>query len=160
MTDIPADGWPSMLAVVNYVVEHERDGRWVTAALALIKLRHDLEASRPEDLAPDERTWPDFVSKHLPFGIGRADELIGRMLHRGGMLQCTHCGTHTACPCACGVSYVPAHPWRSTPTASAIERAAAAIAADPKRSNRAIASEIGVSYETVRRARRQAAHAP
>jgi transposase len=39
--------------------------------------------------------------------------------------------------------------------ATALERAAAAVTANPARSNRAIAKEIGVSDQTVRRARRQ-----
>jgi hypothetical protein len=41
----------------------------------------------------------------------------------------------------------------------AIDRAAAAIAANPEKSNWAIAAEIGVGLETVRRARKQSENA-
>lgn len=57
-------------------------------------------------------------------------------------LACSACGAEAEATCNCGVPYVPA----ST-------RARRAIEAAPEKSNRAIAEEIGVSYETVRQAR-------
>src|SRR4029077_7963628 len=52
--------------------------------------------------------------------------------------ECPKCGNN----CQCGVPYVPK-----------TIRAAEAIKADPNKSARAIAAEIGVSRETVRQAR-------
>lgn len=57
-------------------------------------------------------------------------------------IGCTSCGATVDAACDCGAPYAPAG-----------DRAAAAVAANPQKSNRAIADEIGVSYETVRRAR-------
>lgn len=58
-------------------------------------------------------------------------------------LQCSKCGATADAQCGCGVSYLPAG-----------SRAAAAVAADPGKSNRALADDLGVSRETVRRARK------
>jgi hypothetical protein len=57
-------------------------------------------------------------------------------------MQCPKCGAHARAGCNCGVVYV-----------SAGERAAGAVAANPEKSNRAIAADIGVGSNTVRRAR-------
>lgn len=57
-------------------------------------------------------------------------------------LHCSGCGAVADASCDCGLPYVPA-----------IERAAKAVAANPEKSNRALAEEIGVGVETVRRAR-------
>jgi hypothetical protein len=57
-------------------------------------------------------------------------------------LTCSKCGAGGEASCDCGVPYVPAG-----------DRAAAAIAANPTKSNRAIADDLGVSEPTVRRAR-------
>jgi hypothetical protein len=57
-------------------------------------------------------------------------------------MSCSACGAEANASCTCGVPYVPK-----------AMRAAVAIAADPTKSNRAIADEIGVSEPTVRRAR-------
>jgi hypothetical protein len=57
-------------------------------------------------------------------------------------MVCTACGAEANASCACGKPYMPAK-----------QRAADAIAANPQKSNRAIADEIGVSEPTVRRAR-------
>lgn len=58
-------------------------------------------------------------------------------------LECSKCGTTVEAGCDCGVAYVPAG-----------SRAAKALAANPKKSNRAIAAKIGVSRATVDRARK------
>jgi len=57
---------------------------------------------------------------------------------------CTACGAEANASCNCGKPYMPAK-----------QRAADAIAANPEKSNRAIAAEIGVSPGTVDNARKQ-----
>jgi ABC-type nitrate/sulfonate/bicarbonate transport system substrate-binding protein len=147
-----------LLPLVERVVEFERAGRHVVAAAALAKLRERYAAVGPDDLAADEQTWADFARKHVPLPPDRIDELIGRMVCFGGLLRCTKCGAGTACPCCCGAPYVGEHRSWAAPIAKiapALERAAAAVAAHPEKSNRFIAAEIGVAEPTVRRARRQ-----
>ncbi len=63
-------------------------------------------------------------------------------------LVCSKCGAAGEGSCACNEPYLP------TPG----ERAAEAVAEEPSRSDRAIAQEIGVAPNTVRRARRVAPH--
>lgn len=147
-----------LLPLVGHAVEFERTGRHVVAAAALAKVRGRYAALNSTDLAADEQTWADFARKHVPLPPERIDELIGGMVHRGGLLRCTKCGTPALCPCGCGVPYAVEHRAWAAPiakVATALERAAAAVTANPARSNRAIAKEIGVSDQTVRRARRQ-----
>jgi predicted amidophosphoribosyltransferase len=57
-------------------------------------------------------------------------------------MVCTGCGAEANASCNCGKPYVPKK-----------QRAAEAIAANPQKSNRAIAEEIGVAEGTVRAAR-------
>lgn len=57
-------------------------------------------------------------------------------------MRCSSCGSAAKATCNCGVAYPPAS-----------EFAARAVAANPEKSDRAIAKEIGVSADTVRRAR-------
>jgi hypothetical protein len=59
-------------------------------------------------------------------------------------MVCTSCGAEANASRTCGVAYVP----KSV-------RAAEAVKANPEKSNRAIAAEIGVSEPTVRLAREQ-----
>jgi hypothetical protein len=59
-------------------------------------------------------------------------------------LACWECGATTTAACNCGVSYVPAG-----------ARAAAAVANNPEKSDRAIAADIGVAKNTVRAARQE-----
>lgn len=59
-------------------------------------------------------------------------------------LECTGCGATRDAACDCGVPYV-----------LASMRAAEAVAKNPKKSDRAIAAEIGVSNQTVSRARKK-----
>ena len=108
----------------------------------------------PRDLPPDEQSWEVFVTKHPPPPAERIAELIGKMVHHGGMLRCTKCGTKSKCECGCGAPYVGEHRWASpvvppepTKGPGALDRAAAAIAAHPEKSNRAIAAEIGVARD-------------
>jgi hypothetical protein len=58
-------------------------------------------------------------------------------------LACTRCGAETDASCNCGEPYLPAG-----------ARAAKAIAKSPEKSDRAIATEIGVSAPTVGKARK------
>lgn len=57
-------------------------------------------------------------------------------------IGCSSCGATVDAACDCGAPYMPAG-----------QRAAAAVAANPQMSDRAIAREIGVSTPTVSRAR-------
>jgi hypothetical protein len=59
-------------------------------------------------------------------------------------MMCSACGAEANASCDCGKPYVPAK-----------LRAAEAIAANPQKSNRAIADDIGVGEPTVRRARQE-----
>jgi len=59
-------------------------------------------------------------------------------------MECSSCGAAGIAACDCGAPYMPA-----------AERAAKAIADSPRKSDRAIAAEIGVSHPTVARARRE-----
>lgn len=59
-------------------------------------------------------------------------------------LECPKCHATTELRCACGVEYV---------YMRAGERAAAAVAANPEKSDRALAAEAGVSDMSIRRAR-------
>jgi hypothetical protein len=61
-----------------------------------------------------------------------------------GHLECSECGASARASCNCGAPYVPAG-----------TRATEAVAANPKKSDRAIAKEIGVSQPTVSRARQK-----
>jgi hypothetical protein len=147
----PASDEPlSIAAMVERIMQAQARYRPVLAALGLARLREFHEATHPTE------PWSDFVRRHVPLARDRVDELIGRLVHRGALLRCTSCGTTAKCPCGCGVPYVSDHPWANADPvtkATALERAAAAVAAHPEKSNRAIAAEIGVSFETVRRAR-------
>jgi hypothetical protein len=59
-------------------------------------------------------------------------------------MVCTGCGAEANASCNCGVSYVPK-----------AQRAAEAVKANPEKSDRAIAKEIGASPTTVGKAREQ-----
>ncbi len=154
---------PSLAEMVEQIVEYERTGRKVSAALGLSVLRERVEALEPENVAA---AWIDFVNTHLHAVIApeRIAEMIGGMVHRRGLLHCPKCAAEAKAACPCGVPYLGDHRWAmpvvpATKLISALDRAAAAIAADPAKSNRAIAREIGVSFETVRRARADAENA-
>lgn len=61
-------------------------------------------------------------------------------------IGCSSCGATVDAACDCGLPYMPAG-----------QRAAAAVAANPQMSDRAIAQELGVGSNTVRRARERTA---
>jgi hypothetical protein len=60
-------------------------------------------------------------------------------------LKCIQCHSEVSAACDCGAPYL-----------SPFDLAAQAVKADPEKSNRAIAAEIGVSNQTVMRARKAA----
>src|SRR5262245_43523819 len=64
---------------------------------------------------------------------------------------CTACGAEANASCNCGQPYIPAK-----------QRAAEAIAANPQKPDRAIASDIGVDHKTVGAARKESTgeHSP
>jgi len=64
-------------------------------------------------------------------------------------MACTVCGAKAEASCRCGAPYLPAG-----------ERAKLAVIANPEKSDRAIADEIGVHRRTVERARSHGANAP
>ena len=138
-------------AAIAYILRFERTGRPLAAALGLVVLRERFDELSPQDRGAED--WPAFVRLHFSdLGPARVADLVGMMVHRGGPLRCSKCGIEVRCACSCGVPYLVSHRWAPT---SANQRATDALAADPSRSNRAIATEIGVSEMTVRRARRQ-----
>lgn len=142
------------MLLIDFIIEHERNSP-IIAALALIKLRHAYDdASSADDLEDDERTWRDFVTKHFPFGYDRAAELLGSMVHRGGVLRCRKCGVEAKCACGCGAPYLPVVPDWMNERQPPLERAAEAIAKDPARSDRSIAEELGINRRTVAKARK------
>lgn len=71
----------------------------------------------------------------------RAQTVIQMSVQR---MSCTACGAEANASCNCGKPYVPAK-----------QRAKEAIEANPQKSDRAIAADIGVSHETVSKARRE-----
>lgn len=152
--------------MIANIVSYERAGRWIAASMGLARLRERYEATTPRDLPADEQTWEAFAAKHVPLPAQRVAELIGRMVHSGA-IRCMKCRAGSTSACGCGVPYVGDHRWamravqpaRPPKAGSALDRAAAAIAADPAKSNRAIAAEIGVSAQTVKRAREKIADA-
>ena len=76
--------------------------------------------------------------------------LEARSLLDARRLECSDCGAAATANCGCHAPYVPAG-----------ERAAKAVAENPEKSDRAIAAELGVSKDTIRRARKSTgAHAP
>jgi hypothetical protein len=72
--------------------------------------------------------------------MGSLHQLRRRSIAR---LECSSCGASADASCNCGAPYVPAG-----------MRAAAAIEANPDKSDRAIATDLGVGKDTVRRARK------
>ena len=158
--DLLTEGHPSALQMIERIVEFENAGRTVVAALGIAVLRERYEGLNLSNLPADIDTWAKFTAKHVPLPSTRIAELIGKMVHRSGALQCTSCGEQTRCPCGCGTPYVSEHRWATTgksddgqPIVSALDRAKIAIAAGPEKSDRVIATEIGVSNQTVGRAR-------
>src|SRR5262245_48628775 len=70
--------------------------------------------------------------------VGRRREAPGI----GSLMCCSECGATASAACECGVPYVPKR-----------ERAIEAVRANPEKSDRAIAQELGVALRTVQKAR-------
>jgi hypothetical protein len=151
------EGGPSLMEMVAHILQAERAGRRVTAAVGLAKLKftyEGLDASAGAD-------WDGFVREHLEpaLGLDRISKLIGDAVHRGSLLHCTVCSAEAISKCSCGAAYigehVPLQPAAPAKKMTALERAAAAVTAHPEKSDRTIAEEIGVSHPTVSAARRK-----
>lgn len=65
-----------------------------------------------------------------------------RQVESVAKLECSACGAAGVASCNCNASYIPAK-----------DRAVAAIAANPQKSNRALAKDLGVSHTSVNKAR-------
>jgi hypothetical protein len=153
---------PSSAEMIENIVKAEGRGRPMVAAFGLVRLRKWFDARAAEAANPGE-PWADFARKNIPLGRDRVDELIGAMVHRNDLIRCVKCGTAAECPCGCGVPYVSDHPWANRDPLtkkSALERAAEAVAANPGKSDRAIAAEIGCDHKTVAKARRARGESP
>lgn len=70
--------------------------------------------------------------------------LVYEMRRAISRLECSSCGAEANASCDCGKPYVPAK-----------ARAAEAIKANPEKSDRAIAADLGIGNATVSRARRE-----
>jgi hypothetical protein len=144
------------------IVESERAGRYATAGVALKRLQEHCEAYQVRELPPDEQDWQAIAAKYVPLPAARIAELIGRVSRGSGrLLRCAKCGAGLHPRCACGAPYggdarpVEAPPLAPTSAATALDRAIAAVTAHPEKSTRALAAEIGVSHQTVKRARQK-----
>jgi hypothetical protein len=154
----------TLTEMIGHIVDYERTSRRVAVGLGLTRLRQHYECFDPGDLPPDEQTWEAFASKHLPLPSERVAELIGRVVHHGGLLRCTKCGTKSKCECGCGAPYVGEHHWampvdevkliKKPSKDSALDRALVALTTHPEKSNRALAAEIGCNDKTIAKARR------
>jgi hypothetical protein len=78
---------PPAEEMIANVLAAERAGRPIAAGLGLIQLQRHGTA--------------------LPFPPERADELMGALLYRNGLLHCSGCGAELMCACGCGVAYWP-----------------------------------------------------
>jgi hypothetical protein len=145
----PATGsmLPTVAEMGDHIARADAMGRWTLAGLGLARLRERFEAEDPKA----GQTFMDFARENVPMARDRVEELLGRMVHRGALLRCIKCGIGAKAPCGCGAHFVSERP--TLTKATALERAAAAVAAHPEKSNRVLAAEIGVGAETVRRAR-------
>jgi hypothetical protein len=115
----------------------------------------------PFELPIDEQRWETFAAKHVPLPVELVAELLGRGVFAGGPISCTQCGARSKAVCACGAPYLSQHKWIVPPEEpvpappNALDRAMAAVKAQPEKSNRELAAEIGVGHQTVGRARKR-----
>lgn len=118
---VPLEPVESEVLIAN-IVRWMEMGREIAAASGLVVLRLRFEALDPATLLENERTWDEFVRRRIPVPAEQVNELLGRMVHRGGLLRCTKCGTVTGCSCHCGVAYVGEHPWATPVTEKVTEK--------------------------------------
>lgn len=148
--------------LINNIIAYLQAGRRISAAMAMVTLRNRYEMLEPFELPADERSWETFATKHVPLPPELVRELLGRAIHSGDRISCVKCGATSKAVCGCGAPYVGEHRWADPApikTETKLVRAAAALARDPRKSDRAIAVEIGVSHQTVKRAREKLAQA-
>lgn len=155
----------SLVELIKHIVNFDRAGRWISAAMALARLREQYDGFDTRDLPADESSWEGFTAKHVPMPPARIAELIGYMVHSGDLISCQKCSAKSKAVCGCGAPYLSTHRWAMPrcepmePTVrepSALDRAAEAITTHPEKSDRALATEIGVSHQTIKRARERA----
>jgi hypothetical protein len=156
---VPSDAIPvdNTAEIIAYVKEQEAKGRHLAAALGLATLR---------ERVADATAWRAFIQMNFPFSPARVQALLGFMVHRNAMYRCRDCGKPVVCECGCGAPLLPerlspvvtviTEPPTVEEPPTALERAVAAVAANPSKSNVLIAKEIGVNERTVRRAREHA----
>jgi hypothetical protein len=84
-----ADAW--LDDAIAAVVAFERAGRSVVAGAGLARLRERFEGGLGID-EDSAAAWAQFVTDRIPFPSARVNELLGQMVHRGGLLRCTKCG--------------------------------------------------------------------
>lgn len=132
-----------------------KSSRPIAAGLVFIQLRQSFGL---------DRDWREYIEA-VPLELEEVERLIGQVAFRNAMAGCAKCGTQVRCPCQCGAPYRPEKPWADEPdtepetvatkppASPKLDRAIAAIKADPSKSNVLIAKEIGVTEITVRRAR-------
>jgi hypothetical protein len=96
---------PSIDEMAEHVAAAYRKDRMVAAGGMLIELKR-----RHEDMTATKgggETWWGFVKSRFSFSPEQADQLMGALLHRSGMLKCMECGKEQICPCGCGKPYLP-----------------------------------------------------
>jgi len=98
--------------IVEAIKQAERGGREIAAGGMLIHLKRQWYGAKLlfKVKGDDEGflgEWGRFIEENFMFSPERAEALMGRLLHRGGMLRCTGCGAQALCACGCGVDYWP-----------------------------------------------------
>lgn len=162
---IPARTSPGALVdreLINNILAYVQAGRRISAAMAMVTLRNRYEMLEPFELPADERSWDAFAAKHVPLPLELIRELLGRGVFSGDRICCIRCSAKSKAVCSCGAPYVGEHRWADPmpapiETETKLDRAAAALASHPTKSDRAIAAAIGVSHQTVKRAREKLA---
>jgi hypothetical protein len=126
----PSPAVPRMIEAANDLASC--GCRPIALALIVTRIRQRfVEFEAAGELPEGERTWPAFVTRHLPrIGLARANEMVRRVTRQS-------------------VEEASATPM------TALDRALAAITTSPEMSNRAIAKQIQVDEGTVRSARKK-----
>jgi hypothetical protein len=113
-----------------------RSGKSVTSRWRLYTLLRRSIQAQPRRLAQQERNDENGTMTTTATTISLPRQ------QRATQLQCSSCGAVADGACDCGAPYVPVK-----------DRADEKIKANPEMSNRAIAAELGVGLESVRKAR-------
>ena len=137
------DEHPDIPLMIQAVVEAERCGRWVTAAMGLARLHEHHEAGD----APTE-TWEAYAAREIPLPPERVHELLGKMLHGR---RCPRCGAYPHARVFAAEAVLPP---LSSRTQRLREQIAAALKRTPSASDRAIAKQIRCDHKTVGKVRK------